>query len=183
MNSGIGILFAAIGGSIGSAIRVALGLYLPPQDCVITNTCIINTVFNSSAGMNTTTAANSTTSTSTSNTVTTVNDIDNASSPSILLFKTFPIATFLVNIIGTCIVCFLTPLMDTYQWNSYVRTFLIGGFCGGLTTMSGFMLEIIRLYRNAYIGTSILYAILTIVTCLGMGILSYVVGTTITRSV
>ena len=170
-NQGLGVLCAALGGSIGSAIRVFLGFNLPPQDCIITNSC--NNL-----------VSNSTSSNSTNTTLPLPNEsIDSTLPSSLLLFKAFPVATFLANIIGTFIVCFLTPIMDTFQWNTYLRIFIIGGFCGGLTTMSGFMLEIMRLYRNAYIGTSIAYACITFFTCLIVGIISFLCGTLVQPSI
>ena len=57
------------------------------------------------------------------------------------LFATsFPVATFIVNLLGCLLIGFVSSLPSTLSWLSpQARLLLTTGFCGGLTTLSTFM--------------------------------------------
>ena len=77
--------------------------------------------------------------------------------------NTFPLATFLTNIIG----CFLIGILMGYLVrnqlaDSNLKWFLVTGFCGGYTTFSAFGYENVNLFQTqnpalafAYIAASI----------------------------
>lgn len=70
----------------------------------------------------------------------------------------FPLATFLVNIIGS----FLIGLVFAYALRSESfainwRLFLAAGICGGFTTFSAFSLESLSLLQQQRIGMFFLY--------------------------
>lgn len=67
----------------------------------------------------------------------------------------FPIATFLVNILGTFLIGLLAGhLLHT---NSPLRPLLITGFCGGFTTFSTFSKESYDLIQSGHTPLAILY--------------------------
>lgn len=77
--------------------------------------------------------------------------------------KPFPLATFMVNIVG----CFLIGLLfGLVQKNSIQSTgwlILATGFCGGFTTFSSFALENNALLKGNVSVTSVIYTVLSIV--------------------
>jgi len=80
-----------------------------------------------------------------------------------LVFTTFPIGTFLVNIIGCLVIGLLYGLSDkgdilTPEW----RLFLTVGFCGGFTTFSTFSGENFALLRDGNFFYLALYAGLSV---------------------
>lgn len=71
---------------------------------------------------------------------------------------TFPLATFLINMIG----CFLIGLLVMLVGKNYplpIKLLLVTGFCGGFTTFSAFAFENVELMQNQQIGLSLFYTI------------------------
>jgi CrcB protein len=89
----------------------------------------------------------------------------------ILSMSKFPMATFLVNIIG----CFLIGLLLAYfskSENSFYKLLLVTGFCGGFTTFSTFSNETILLLKNNQITLALVY----IISSLLLGLIATFVG-------
>ena len=64
-------------------------------------------------------------------------------------FTSFPLATFLVNIVGCLLIGILYGLATRYEWlNQELQLFLITGLCGGFTTFSTFSYENILLLQK-----------------------------------
>ncbi len=78
--------------------------------------------------------------------------------------KHFPLGTFLVNIIGSCIIGMVLAfsLKDDYFLNNW-KVFLATGICGGFTTFSSFSAENVALLQNGKYGMALLYITLSIV--------------------
>jgi CrcB protein len=89
----------------------------------------------------------------------------------ILSMSKFPMATFLVNIIG----CFLIGLLLAYfskSENSFYKLLLVTGFCGGFTTFSTFSNETILLLKNNQITLALVY----IISSLLLGLIATFIG-------
>lgn len=77
---------------------------------------------------------------------------------------TFPLATFLVNVIG----CFIIGAVFGYalrneDFAADWRLFLVTGICGGFTTYSAFSVEMLTLLQQNRIGTFAVYLLATII--------------------
>ena len=79
--------------------------------------------------------------------------------------NSFPLGTFVVNILGCCIIGFLTSYF--FKVDNYLKYLLITGFCGGFTTFSTFSVESFSLWENQNYTILFLYIILSVV--LGIG--------------
>lgn len=79
--------------------------------------------------------------------------------------KDFPLATLLVNIIGSFIIgaVIAYSISSEFFLNNW-KLFLATGICGGFTTFSAFSAENILLLQNGKYGIAMLYIILSVVT-------------------
>lgn len=85
----------------------------------------------------------------------------------------FPLATFLINVIGCLLIGMFWALSQKYEWFSVdMRFLLMTGFCGGFTTFSAFALENLQLLQNQQYATFFLYAFASV----ALGILATALG-------
>jgi len=78
----------------------------------------------------------------------------------------FPAGTLIANFLG----CFMATAVFTYLVSktdafSAHRTFLIIGFCGGLSTLSALSLELLEFVQTGEYLRAFLYAVATIIVC------------------
>jgi fluoride exporter len=87
---------------------------------------------------------------------------------------TYPIATILVNMVGSFLLGLLTGYASasTMNWNRDVLLFAGVGLCGGFTTFSTFSLELARLVENEAYLPSAIYGIGSVM----LGLLSVALG-------
>ncbi|ANT63961.1 MULTISPECIES: fluoride efflux transporter CrcB [Prosthecochloris] len=87
----------------------------------------------------------------------------------------FPYATMLVNLVGCIIIGLLSELaLTSHMISSELRLLLVAGFCGGFTTFSSYMFEIMAMLRDGAVFTASIYlsgSILGGMLCLYLGIL------------
>ena len=92
--------------------------------------------------------------------------------------STFPVGTFLVNLIGSFVMGAAVGIAERNLWfHSSWRIFITAGFCGGFTTFSAFAFENVELILNKNYGTFALYSLATFLVCL----LAALAGLMITR--
>jgi len=81
--------------------------------------------------------------------------------------STFPVGTFLVNVIGSFVIGAAAGVAERNLWfDSPWRVLITAGFCGGFTTFSAFAFENVDLLLNKSYGTFALYSSTTFVVCL-----------------
>lgn len=82
-------------------------------------------------------------------------------------FSYLPIATLLANFFG----CFLATVVFCYftlksGFNPVFKTFMITGFCGGLSTLSALSLELLTFIQTEEYLRAIIYLFSTLIVCL-----------------
>lgn len=104
--------------------------------------------------------------------------IFNQDSHNILKFIfSFPIHTFLVNIIGSLLIGILISYFKVAEIESQnLKLFMTTGLMGGLTTFSTFSFEVFELLKVGNVGIAFIYLTLS----LGLGILFCYLGYSIT---
>lgn len=71
--------------------------------------------------------------------------------------KSFPVATFLINITGSFIIGMVMGWCLKNEASSSWKLFLATGICGGFTTFSAFSFENLLLLQNGKVFLSLLY--------------------------
>jgi CrcB protein len=80
------------------------------------------------------------------------------------VFMGFPAATLLVNFVGCLIIGSIAGLVEaSVTISSASRLFIITGFCGALTTMSSFVYETDRLFRDGQALHAVSYFVATLI--------------------
>lgn len=90
----------------------------------------------------------------------------------------FPLATFVVNVLGCLIIGLLIGLSERQQLiNQDLKFLLVAGFCGGFTTFSAFAMENFKLFQS---GNSLM-ALLNIAASILTGLLAVWLGLTLAK--
>ena len=75
----------------------------------------------------------------------------------------FPLATFVINLLGSFLIGFLAIILaDKFESNEALRLLLIVGFLGAFTTFSAFEMELYSLIRGGEYVTGFLYLFLSV---------------------
>ncbi len=82
--------------------------------------------------------------------------------------KSYPLGTFIVNILGSFAIGLLYGYFyENISVNETLRLFLLVGFLGGFTTFSSFSLDTFKLIQSGEITIAFLYIVASIVLALG----------------
>ena len=90
--------------------------------------------------------------------------------------NSFPMGTFLVNMIG----CFLIGVLTSYflKVDNYLKFLLITGFCGGFTTFSTFSAENYSLWQNGNYSILLFYILLSVI----VGLIAVYIGLQVVKN-
>lgn len=79
----------------------------------------------------------------------------------------FPLLTFFTNILGAVIIGFVVGIVARKNISDNLTLFLKTGVCGGFTTFSTFSLEAYNLFHGGSYAAAIIYALLSVLLCIG----------------
>jgi CrcB protein len=89
----------------------------------------------------------------------------------------FPFGTLIVNVTGSFLIgAIMHVALTSAAISPLVRLFLTTGIMGGLTTYSTFNYETLEFLRNGSPGIGSINVVVTILTCLGAGVLGLAAG-------
>lgn len=91
--------------------------------------------------------------------------------------SSFPIATFLVNIVGCLLIGLLLGYFSNSTTDQNLKLLFITGFCGGFTTFSAFAAENFVLFQQQNYITLIAYTLASVI----IGLLAVGLGFIITK--
>ena len=80
--------------------------------------------------------------------------------------RTFPVATFLVNVTGSLLIGLLFGAVTSHGLDPGWSVPAISGFCGGYTTFSTAMVETVRLVQSGQVRPAVVNAVGTTLACL-----------------
>tara|TARA_X000000368_G_scaffold102248_1_gene78940 strand:- start:539 stop:868 length:330 start_codon:yes stop_codon:yes gene_type:complete len=80
--------------------------------------------------------------------------------------KGFPIGTFSANFLGSVILSYLLLESIDLFTEFNLKTFIIVGFIGGLTTFSAFVFEVYNLITKNQFGMALIYLMTSLFGCL-----------------
>ena len=99
------------------------------------------------------------------------------------LTPSFPLGTFLVNVLGCFAIGLFYGLFERGNlMNPNLRMFLTVGFCGGFTTFSTFSADTVRLLRAGDYGPATAYIALSVAVCIAFAALGMWIGAQIARN-
>ena len=81
--------------------------------------------------------------------------------------QSFPWPTLLINLVGSFVLGLFTAYALIKGWGGNARLFVAVGLCGGFTTFSTFSHETLDLYFEKSWKPALLYAVLSVVLCVG----------------
>ena len=81
---------------------------------------------------------------------------------------TFPVATFLVNLVSCVIYGIVILSIGYFDLNKDWSLLLLVGFCGGLSTFSAFSFETLNLIKEGYVAYAILNITFSVSICCGV---------------
>ncbi|OYP41864.1 camphor resistance protein CrcB [Prevotella sp. P3-120] len=85
---------------------------------------------------------------------------------------TFPMGTFIVNVLGCFLIGILSGCAIGGHLSPNAKLLLVTGFCGGFTTFSTFMNENLLLARDGQQSLTLLYMVLSLIC----GLIAVIVG-------
>jgi fluoride exporter len=88
----------------------------------------------------------------------------------------FPYGTLIVNVAGCFLIAMIMQAAIATSWSPTVRSAIVIGYIGGLTTYSSFNYESMRLLQDGAPGLAALNALITIVGCCAAGWLGLLVS-------
>ena len=88
----------------------------------------------------------------------------------------FPLATFVVNVLGSFLIGVIAAFAVKFDWNESCRLALTVGLCGGFTTFSTFSREGLSFVESGRWGLFALYAVGSVALGVGATALGFFIG-------